>query len=185
MQCVYSRLAAKHRLAAWVRFLAVTAAAPEAGYRAVSVGRGQAKRFQLCTSVLQAPGTDPTASSAWAHRRLAELVDLYQRGMREPLPLACDTSWAWTKARRAGDDEAGCRRAAGEKWDSSAGFGGEAAQPDHVEVFGPNPPFSRLLEARPRADEAGPGWPDGPSRFEVLARRLWDPLADVEELTES
>jgi exodeoxyribonuclease V gamma subunit len=52
----YSRVGAKHRLAAWVRFLALTAAHPDRGIEAVTVGRRQeGGRTNTKTTVARIP----------------------------------------------------------------------------------------------------------------------------------
>jgi exodeoxyribonuclease V gamma subunit len=93
---------------------------------------------------------------------LVELVDLYERGMREPAPLYCKTSAAYA----AGENP----RTA---WESGR-FAAEDADAEHELVLGGRVPFSDLTEAPARPDER---WdPDETRRFAQWARRLWDPL---------
>ncbi len=187
VRCVYSRLGPKHRLATWVRFLALSAAWPDQPIASVLLGRGgkgPGGRQLIRTSVLPPLPGDPPDSGA-ARRRAAlagigDLVDLYDRGMREPLPLYCDTSAAWAASRRAGDDPG---EAASGAWKSAYEFPREDCQPEHAMVLGGVVPFEALLNGAPRGDEGGPRG-DGleSSRFGCLARRVWDPLLDHEQL---
>ena len=71
----YSSLAAKHRLGAFIRLLALTAAHPGLEWQAVTIGRRG-------TSVLGP--LDP----GWAALVLDDQLDLYETGLREPLPFA-------------------------------------------------------------------------------------------------
>ncbi len=180
VRCLYSSLAPKHRLATWVRFLAVTAARPELEVAAVVLGRGRKIRGQpqirLSTFAPLALTPDDRLSAALAG--LAVLVDLYDRGMCEPLPMYCDTSAAWVEARRSGGDPIDAARAA---WTSER-FDQEDGEAEHVMVLGGRHPIELLLLAPPRIDEAGPGWRDDePTRLGRLARRLWDGLLDHEQ----
>ena len=174
----YSRLAAKHRLTAWVRLLALTAARPDRPYAAFTAGRGAGSRV----AVVRLP---PLAASTEARRQAARgelevLLDLHARGLREPLPLYCKTSAAYAAARAAGRDAA---RAASNEWSTDWEFQREDVELEHQLVLGGPAGLSRLLKEGPPADgEDGPGWPvDEDSRFGRYARRLWDPLLAREQ----
>ncbi len=178
-QCNYSRLGPKHRLAAWVRFLALTADRPDGGFDAVTIGRGSRREAVAVARLRTAPGP-ADARRRWALERLAVLLDLYDRGMREPLPLFCRASAAWAQGRSRGEgDDQLIGRVAGE-WASSDTVPGEQEEPEHLEVWGSGVTASTLLAARPEPTESGPGWAGEASRFAVLARRLWDPVLDHE-----
>jgi exodeoxyribonuclease V gamma subunit len=169
----FSRVGAKHRLNAWVRLLALTAAHPDPPREAVTVGRGREDGIAIARI--------PALTGEQALRELQVLVDLHDRALREPLPMACKTSAAYAEARRAGGD---ARRAACSQWESGR-FDGEDADPEHVLAFGGRITFEDLLEEPPRDDERGPGWDaEEPTRFGRLAVRLWTPLLDVEERRE-
>ena len=58
---------------------------------------------------------DPEERQAVAVRTLAMLIELFERGMREPLPLYCKTSAAYAAAVAAGKDG---RAAAEKEWTS-------------------------------------------------------------------
>ena len=88
-------------------FLALSAARPETAPSAVTVGQATGSspgrpRLSVCT--LAPLAESPEALRAGAFEMLEVLVDLYQRGMREPLPIYCATSAAWAQARRQDDD---------------------------------------------------------------------------------
>ncbi len=173
VNCVYSRLAAKHRLEAWVRFLALSAGQPGLATSAVTIGRSGSRKAGAGTiSELRFPDPDNSAPSE-AAVLLEKVIDLYDRGMREPLPLYCKTSSEWAAGRRDGDDADSHAKKA---WDGDR-FEGESMEEAHLLVLGGRVPFHSLFESAPREDESGLGW-DGsePSRFGRLARRLWDDL---------
>ncbi len=187
VRCVYSRLGPKHRMAAWVRFLALSAAWPDQPIASVLLGRGgkgSGGRQLIRTSVLP-PLTAGGMESRDAFQpavlaAIGVLVDLYDRGMREPLPIYCETSAAWANARRTGDDPG---EAALGIWKSAYEFPREDSQPEHLMVLGGVVPFEALLTVPPRPDERGPGWDGHEScRFGCLARRLWDPLLAHEQM---
>jgi exodeoxyribonuclease V gamma subunit len=162
LSATYSRLAPKHRLAAWVRLLALAAGYSDRDWSAVSVGRG---KDGIAIATLRAPES-PIG-------QLAVLVDLLDRGLREPLPLVCETSAAYVKD--------GIKAATG-KWATAYNFDGEDAEPEHELAFGGRIPFGELLSAPPGSDEL---WTPGEEpRFGQLAKRLWSGLLAHEKVTE-
>jgi exonuclease V gamma subunit len=99
--------------------------------------------------------------------------------MREPLPIFPKTSAAWAEAACQGRDP---RQAAEREWTSGWRFPREDEEPVHRLVLGGTVAFASLLEAPPRAEEAGEGWrEDEHTRFGRVARRLWDGLLAREE----
>ena len=93
----FSKVAPKHRLAAWVRVLALSAARPERPWTAVTVGRGPDDAITVAR--IGPLGDTPESRRDTALARLATLVDLHDRGMREPVPLIARTSAAYARAR--------------------------------------------------------------------------------------
>jgi exodeoxyribonuclease V gamma subunit len=180
VRCIYSSLAPKHRLATWVRFLAVSAAWPEIPVAAVTIGRGRKPggRPQIQVSTFTPLAATADGRLAAAHAGLNLLVDLYDRGMCEPLPIYCATSAAWAEAGRAGIDPLDAARAA---WMTDR-FDQEDGEAEHLLVLGGRQPLEVLLEAGPRLDESGPGWQAAElTRFGRLACRLWDGPLDHEQ----
>jgi exodeoxyribonuclease V gamma subunit len=182
----FSSVAPKHRLAAWVRFLAVTAAWPDRPLSAATVGRnrfGAPRNTRITTVHLRPLGSDPETRRRVALEHLGVVVDLYDRGMREPLPIFTKTSAAWAEAvsaRRRPDS------AAAKSWESTYDREGEDAEPEHQLVLGGKVPFVELLASAPAKDEEGEGWDlMETSRFGRLARRLWQALLDAEDVVDS
>jgi len=176
----FSRVAPKHRLAAWARLLALTASDPETPYRAVTVGRRSESGDGVTIATIPPLATEAADRRAYALAQLATLTDLHDRALREPLPLACRTSAAYARATRDGRD-AGA--AACMAWETGFKRDGEDREPEHLLAFGSALSFAQLRAAAPREDERGHPWdPTEPSRFGRLALRLWDPLLDVEGL---
>jgi len=177
----YSRLAPKHRLAAWVRLLAVTASAVAPAYRGVTIGRARTGDGIAVASVPPLMA-DVGARRAFARSGLAILVDLYDRALCEPLPIACKASAAYARAVRGGGD---ADAAAREAWEGTYNWPGEADEPEHAIAFGRAHSFDELCRQALRDDERGPGWePAERTRFGQYAARLWTALLDAEHLEE-
>jgi exodeoxyribonuclease V gamma subunit len=155
----YSRLGARHRITAWARLLALSAGRPDRAFTAATIGRGAVAYVRRVEEPLAA---------------LAALVDLHDRGLREPLPLFCKTSAAYAGNRA--DPVAAARK----EWLSEWNYPREDAEREHVIAFGGVLLLEDVLLLPPAPDEA---WePLEESRLGQLARRLWDPLLAVEEL---
>jgi exodeoxyribonuclease V gamma subunit len=179
LSTAYSRIAAKHRLAAWVRLLALTASRPERELSAATVGRGEGDDVRV--ALIEPLSGDPSSRAAMALAELNTLVDLWDRGMREPLPLICATSAAYAEAARGGRDPLPDAEA---KWTSEWSFDREDRELEHQLAFGGVRTFDELLDEPPRSGESGDGWHDEETtRLGRLARRLWDPLLTQEEVS--
>lgn len=179
----FSRVKAEQRLGAWARVLALTAAFPERIFSAVTVGRARAgapRRSRVTLARVAAPValTAARAREAWALEELGKLVDLYDRGMREPLPLYCETS-----AALAAPPARTARRRAHDAWTSTYGHPRENRDEDHVLVLGQDRAFDELLAESPRDDE---DWvaDEYMSRLERYAHRMWDGLLDLEDVND-
>jgi exodeoxyribonuclease V gamma subunit len=171
----YSRVRPRDRLGAWVRLLALTAARPERRFESAVIGRARSGAFDAQTTVARIP---PLEGSEEALVHLTTLVDLYDRGMREPVPVACDSSAAYAQAAISGDDP---ELAAQKQWETAFRYDKEDRQPEHLLVFGGPLAFTDLVGEAPRPDERD--WsPLEAHRFGLYARRLWDGLLDHEEL---
>jgi len=180
----YSRVRPRDRLRAWVRLLALSAARPDRAFESVVIGRARADaRWADVTVARIAPLADDASSrKRIATEQLSLLLDLYERGMCEPLPIACDASAAYAQAVASGEDGPAAAR---EAWETVFRFDKEDRQPEHVLVHGDAVPLSRLLEAGPRDDEQGPGWDEGETtRFGRYAMRLWRGLMAVEMVSD-
>jgi exodeoxyribonuclease V gamma subunit len=142
----YSQVAARHRLAAWARLLALSAARPDRAFTALTVGRRG--RAGVGAVRIRPLGAEQALA------RLTALVDLYEEGMREPLPLYCKTSAAFVQ-----DGVTAAREAWEGDWDRE----GEADEPEHRLVLGGVVGFEALARS-----------------FPDYAHALWDPLLAAE-----
>lgn len=171
LMATFSRLAPKHRIAAWVRLLALTASHPARAFAAASVGRAE-RASGISVAQIRPLSTDAALD------QLLTIVDLYDRGMREPLPIYCATSAAYARAAEAGFDAVTAARRA---WQSEWKFDKEDKQVEHRLVLGGVREFDELLVEAPRAGE---DWGDDePTRLGTYARRLWAGLLACEEVT--
>ncbi|OZD02353.1 exodeoxyribonuclease V subunit gamma [Rhodococcus sp. 06-235-1A] len=161
----YSRLAPKHRLAAWVRLLAVAASQP-GEWSAVTIGRASGMRPPR-RSRLTVP-RDPVAT-------LRQLVDLRDRGLASPLPISTGTASAYAEKRFGGGSIEDGYESAGWAWRGDFGDGNDRSL---RYVHGPTLSFQTLIVAPPLSDETEPS--NETSRFGILARTLWDPLLSAE-----
>jgi exodeoxyribonuclease V gamma subunit len=183
----YSRVRPKDRIAAWVRLLALTAARPEEPWESVVIGRVRAKAYGAETTLARIPplGSDRAARERTALEQLSLVVDLYDSGMRELLPIACQASAAYARAAFDGEDEDTTIGAARDAWESGFRFDKEDREPEHMLAHGGQLPLAELLGDPPREDEAGIGWaPEEQSRFGRYARRLWEGVLVREELSD-
>lgn len=168
----YSRLGAKHRLRAWAQLLALTVARPRTPWSTLTIGRGA--RSPLARSLLG------PIDAETARRQLGVLIDLHRRGLCAPLPMAVKTSSEYAEKRATGCTVDIALDSAVGSWAPDR-FAGEQADPAHALVWGEQAPLAVLLAEQPSAAEQGTGWPaDEPTRFGVLARRLWEPLLAAE-----
>jgi exodeoxyribonuclease V gamma subunit len=147
----YSRAGPRHRLVAWVRFLALTAAHPDVPFEAATIGRAPQGQGAIA---FRLPRLDPGKAA----EHLAKLVDVYDLGMREPLAVACKTSAAYAQALHEGVDP---RRAAAREWTTEWGFDREDRELEHQLVFGGVLSFDELCARH---------------RFDTFARWLWEDL---------
>jgi exodeoxyribonuclease V gamma subunit len=181
----YSRVNARHRLAAYVRWLALTAAHPERPFAAATIGQARSGASDSATiTIARIPplADDAAERETLAREQLATLIDLYDRGMREPVPLACMASSAYATAVHDGAD---AEKAARNAWESGWSFPKEDADLEHQLVRGGILGFDELTAEPPRPDEQGEGWDDTETtRFGRYARRLWDAVLQNEAVFE-
>ncbi len=175
----YSRLGPRQRLAAWLDLLALTAAEPDGGWRAEVFGAGGRTGPQRS---LLGP-VDPENARAF----LGELVDVFRRGMCEPLPMPLKTAAAWAETPGNDWERSG---AAWRTWHGSDRVPGEQKDAYHELVWGPAlplrpdttlPPEQQrgLLLDPPREDE---WWSSvQQTRLGQYALRVWAPLLQHEQ----
>jgi exodeoxyribonuclease V gamma subunit len=161
----YTRLGARHLLAAWVQLLALSANDDNHDWTALVIGRPPR-------------GINPAARlfapvGAESGPLLADLVAVYDAGRQEPLPLPLKTSFAWAQARQTGDNPVA---AAERRW-LSRSYDGENADPAHVRLWGPNASLNALLEsARPGEERPGES-----RRLGAYAAVIWEPMLRFEQ----
>jgi len=169
----YANLGVKDQLGAYARLVALTAAYPQRPWSTVAVGRNPRKSKAKAAWCRMGPlGDTPEERRDAASAALAVLLDLYDRGLTEPLPLYCKTSAAYAEALQRDRPD---RFAAAKAWDPEFGFP-ENAEPEHTLLLGAGATYESLLVDPPTEDECGPGWEPADSRFETLALRLWLPI---------
>ncbi|MDA4100465.1 exodeoxyribonuclease V subunit gamma [Mycolicibacterium monacense DSM 44395] len=147
----YSKLDGRHLLASWIQLAALSAQMPGTDWAAVCIGRpkrGTTPRERM----LGAPGD--------AAGVLQDLVNMYDAGRREPIPLPPKTSYAWAEARHSRGD---AEREARYRWKSDR-YPGEDAEPANVRVWGAHAPLDTLLAAG----------------MDGYAGRLWLPMLEAE-----
>jgi exodeoxyribonuclease V gamma subunit len=157
----YSSLRPRARLAAWVDLLALTATDVAPPWSSVVVGRwgGRARAAEV-----EALGSD-------ALGLLADLVAVYDAGMREPLPLPVGTGEAWAAAVHRHKDPRWPARESWEGKNNSATFA-ENRDAAFAVAYGTASTFDRLAGMpRPGEDPDRQG-----NRLGAYAVRVWEPL---------
>lgn len=170
----YSRLASKHRIAAWIRLLAIAAVTDETACTAVVIGRARDDNRTARRSTLSAPNN--------AAELLRALIDIRAAGLCEPLPLGVRTSAAYAELSNWNLDEA--YHKARQEWTSTGrGAFRQSCENDDsaiCTVYGDDSPFTLWWDKPAPPDQQ---WlPDQPSLFVQLAMRVWRPLLDCETL---
>lgn len=147
---------------AWVNLLVLAAAGDHGLVNAITVGRGGNQRAAT-RSVLAAP-ENPLEI-------LLQLVDLLDRGLRGPIPMWVNTTAEYAKRRFAGQSIDNAMSSAEATWGRQFSDGDD---PSNVYVFGESSSFADLAATAPLDDECV--WAEEPTRFGVLANRLWLPV---------
>jgi len=167
----YSKLSAKHRIRAWVQLLALCAHDPSQLWSAVAVGRGP--KDSVVGSFLTGPSAEVAAE------RLDDLAALYRLGLTYPLAAPPKTAAAYAEKRRNGCNPDISAKLAGKEWATKGQSGayGEFDDGDHRRVRLVTLDDLRNERSHPDADYA-----DEPHRFGQLARTIWTPLLEAEEI---
>jgi exodeoxyribonuclease V gamma subunit len=168
----YSRLAASHRLEAWIDLVALAAQRPETAWHAAVVGRGVGR--SIAVSRLRGPTAER------AHEILLDLVRIRDLGLRAPLPLPVKTTEAYAFQRWKHRPPPFALSKAASEWTSSFGYDKEDRAAEHLRVWGRVLPLAELV--RLQAAEPVPPYADESSDFGRLACRLWWDLFEHEEL---
>jgi exodeoxyribonuclease V gamma subunit len=156
----FAKLAAKQRVRAWARLVALTAADPRRRWRAVTVGRGTRGGVAVAAA-------GPLDADR-ARGVLADLVALHREGLCEPLPLPTVAAQVYARTFTATGSAADALAEASRTW--CEGRFPERDEPLYVRAFG---------------EKAGPEVltrPAGCGSFGDLALRLWRPLLEAERL---
>ncbi|MFC3962854.1 exodeoxyribonuclease V subunit gamma [Nocardia jiangsuensis] len=166
VRTTFSRVAAKHRIAAWVPLLALTCT-EDRSWQALTIGRGRF-RTPAWRSELTAP--EPPAALGV----LRTLVAMRDAGLSEPLPIAPTATAAYAQSRMLGNRREDAEYAALQEFDGDYGDNRDR----HLRyVWGERVTLAALLAA-PAPQGGGAG---EPTRFGALARRLWEPLLRAEQ----
>ena len=167
----YSKLGPKHRLASWLDLVALSAALDDSPWTALTVGWHKSKSPQMS---LLGP-LDHTAIET-----LRALVDVYDRGMREPIPLPLRTAYAYADTVRAGRN---AYRPGSNAWESpfDGGIPGEQDDRYNVAAFGAKLDFDDLLGT----PLPGEDWNAESTRLGQYALRVWGPLFAAEQVRQA
>ncbi len=176
-----SRLKAKHRLAAWVRLLAVLASGDETTPVARLITPGAAPGSVSGSASGAAPKQvvlDPSSLAgdsardgngglaAAARTELGWLVGCWLRATVEPVALLPETAHAYALRRNKGEaDPARALRAVRATWEGRDQTTGEQRDAYVVQAFGADLPLAELERRHP---------------FTALAERLWFPILAAE-----
>jgi exodeoxyribonuclease V gamma subunit len=163
--------------------LALSAAWPERPFEAVTIGRAEAHSTRHVRLARIGPlGPDASTRKQVAETHLRTVVDLFRRGMREPLPLYCKTSAAYAEAREAGADDAD--DIAKKMWETNQRERpNEDSDAEHKFVLGERS-FKEMVKLSGQPDDSERQWcTSETSRFGLYARLLWSGVLEYETLS--
>jgi exodeoxyribonuclease V gamma subunit len=164
----FSKLGGQHLLAAWIPLLALAAAMPDRNFSAVCIGRA-AKGAGLAQRLLHRPQGDPRAI-------LRTLVEMFDAGHRQPLPLPVKTSYAWAAARFDLANGNYSRRPPSPQGEARNKWKYDRDEPAVQRIWGKEPDLDVLLGPPSPAEEV-----DGETtRLGCYAARLWLPMLNAE-----
>ena len=166
----YSQVKSKQRLRSWITSLALAAAGTTIASHVIGREKRYGKAGQL--HVCHGPHAREDALCL-----LEELVDVWDRGLRGPIPLPPATSFTWASTYVPHQHEERAQDKARVEWESrTAGatpIHREQHSAAHLFVYGAPVPFDAIL-GEPQEDER---WtPEVTSRLGQLALRVWQPL---------
>ncbi len=162
----YSRLAPKHRLAAWVRLLAAQVQDGSRPWQAVTTGRGPGRRAAWRSTI-----TAPIDALG----QLESLVRLRDLGLASPLPVAPTASATYAERRFRGTSVELAMDAAEKQWSDKFG---DVTDKSVVYVHKSGAPFSSFRDIALRPEY--PAWGEEKTAFGALACGLWCPLLAAE-----
>jgi exodeoxyribonuclease V gamma subunit len=157
----YSKLAARHRLQAWLELLALTVSDPTRAWQSVTIGRGGWSQLHA-------------VDATWAATVLADLVELRATGLREPIPFSPKVSAEYAALRFRDRQPAVYRKQLDKLWADDRDEAYEL-------FFGVGASFDDMLAQASISSEERGSLAE-PSRFGTLARRVFQPLLSVEDL---
>lgn len=154
---------------AWLDLLVLSLAYPNQPWRAVVITRDT---DQAHTTTLTAP------SAADSHAYIADLVDVFQRGNQQPLPLPPNTAAGWAKVAHqhphplTREQRARAMAEAGKYWTTHTQHAPKEDQdPYNAWMWQGVVDLSTVINIEATTGER---WLDEPSRFAQLAMRMWE-----------
>ncbi|MFX0539152.1 exodeoxyribonuclease V subunit gamma [Ornithinimicrobium sp. Y1847] len=180
LQVTYSSIKAKQRLRSWITSLALSAGLSEEASSHL-IGRFRWGRAPGYVHVSHGPHAPDRALEL-----LDQLVDLRDRGLREPLPLSPGTALSWAAAWHSGPGSEGSATLAAEReWRTNDAyenaFPKEQDDPSVLFVHGASLPLQDVLGTAPEDERWTPGVT---SRLGQVALRVWAPVLDGGERME-
>lgn len=178
----YSRIRAKHVLEAWITLLALTATDPERPWEVYLAGRHetekQNRRYRAHAVHFPPLGESAEARRSRVEALLADVLDLHDDALREPLVAPAQTAAAYAierllrhKTHEEADDVAAIR------WDhDDYGYDKDADTPAHLLLFGDSVSYDVLRAQPPRTTDIRDGPDPEPHRLGGIAIRLWAPI---------
>lgn len=162
-----SRLAAKHRLRAWVHLLALTVTDPSQPWQSLVIGRNPSRSGRPVATFEVGP-----IEHGQAVRHLHRLVDMMTLGTQLALPCAPRSAEAYARHRLRSGSADRAVKAARQEWEPDRRTPGESAETAHELVWGEAAPLADLLDVSvPGLDLA-----DEEHAFGALAMLVWAPL---------